>query len=102
ARGTPDRAARGRPWAARSGPARMPTARLRRPRTGTRRPAAARPGAAPRSCGEHPRAQFRDLVFGAEAPAPVAHHLRQRTPGIVGEEQVHLARQLVLEEFALL
>src|SRR3546814_11230340 len=42
------------------------------------------------------------FVGGAETAAFVAHQLHQRDLRVVGEEQMHVARQLVLEEGALL
>ena len=46
--------------------------------------------------------QFGVFVGGAEAALGVAYHLGQRAAWVVGEEQVHVARQLVFEEGALL
>src|SRR3546814_12839522 len=42
------------------------------------------------------------FVGGAETAAFVAHQLHQRDLRVVGEEQMHVARQLVFEEGALL
>src|SRR3546814_19335806 len=51
---------------------------------------------------QHPGLQPGGFVGGAETAAFVAHQLHQRDLRVVGEEQMHVARQLVFEEGALL
>src|SRR5690606_37549492 len=46
--------------------------------------------------------EFRALVGGAEAPLVVERHARHRAAGVVREEQLHAAFELVLEEGAFL
>ncbi|KAG1322747.1 hypothetical protein G6F61_015180 [Rhizopus arrhizus] len=48
------------------------------------------------------RLQFTLLMQGDETTLVIATELRQRHLRIVGEEQMHVARQFVLEELPLL
>src|SRR3546814_2352886 len=70
-------------------------------RTGRDPPAPAH-GRNATASAQHPGLQPGGFVGGAETAAFVAHQLHQRDPRVVGEEQMHVARQLVFEEGALL